>query len=331
MSGSVWVVIVNYCTGDLVVDCLSSLEKQIQDLNGGRVLVVDNASSDGSVECIESVITKNIWQDWAGVLSLKTNGGYASGNNAGIAVALSSINPPDYVLLLNPDTIAYSDSVKQLVKFLDTNSEVGITGSSIENVNRDREISAHRFPSPLSELENSARLGFLTRFLSHHIVSPPLKNYAHECDWISGASFMLRCSMFEDIGKMDDSFFLYFEEIDYCQRAKSHGWSTWYIPESRIMHIEGAATGICSVAQRRPTYWYDSRRRFFVKYYGISGWLIADLMWSIGRVSYLFRRAFRLGAQGETRDPKWFMFDLLWGDLRALLTGQVWKIPRVHN
>jgi hypothetical protein len=95
------------------------------------------------------------------------------------------------------------------------------------------------------------------------------------------------------------------------------------------MHLEGASTDIRATANRRAKYWYDSRRRFFVKHYGITGLVAADVLWAIGRLSFLLRRGLRLGARSQVyNDPKWFMFDLLWGDLRAILTGRAWTASR---
>lgn len=133
-------------------------------------------------------------------------------------MALASNDNPDYILLLNPDAIALTGAVTHLVKFLDTHSRVGIVDSSIENGNV--KVSAHKYSSPFSEFESFARLGFITCILSRYIISPAIQQNAHECDCISGASFMLRSSMVEQIGGMDDSFFLYYEEIDYRLRAK---------------------------------------------------------------------------------------------------------------
>jgi GT2 family glycosyltransferase len=136
---------------------------------------------------------------------------------------------------------------------------------------------------------------------------------------------IIRRKVIEDIGMMDEGFFLYFEEVDFFQRAARAGWQTWYVPESIVMHIEGASTGIKSI-KRRPAYWYNSRRRYFVKHYGVSGLLLADLLLSLGRLTFSIRRFLRLGAQGELQDPKWFMFDLLLSDFRALITGKIWHL-----
>jgi hypothetical protein len=151
----------------------------------------------------------------------------------------------------------------------------------------------------------------------------------HQCDWVSGASLIVRREVIEQVGLMDEGYFLYFEEVDFCRRAREAGWECWYVPDSRVMHLEGASTGINAVAKRRGGYWYDSRRRYFVKHFGIAGLVAADVLWAIGRSMYSIRRILTLGAARFTaNDPKWFTFDLLWGDLRAMLNGKAWSIPR---
>ena len=323
-----WIAIVNYRTADLVVQCLRSLSSQIEDLGGGRVLVMDNASGDASVTTLNNAIEREGWQGWVSVLPLDRNGGFAFGNNAGIRLALASPAGFDYLFLLNPDTQVRPDAIKSLVDFMQRHTQVGIAGSQIENAEGGMECSAHRFHSPLGALAEGARLGVLDRLLASHLISPPARSDAHQCDWVSGAGMMIRRKVFEDIGLMDESYFLYFEEQDFCRRAIMAGWQIWYVPESKIMHIEGAATGIQQVATRRPAYWYNSRRRYFTKSFGIAGLVVTDILWTMGRLSYLARRAMGLGAKGETRDPKWFMWDILWGDLRSILNGQAWRIAR---
>jgi N-acetylglucosaminyl-diphospho-decaprenol L-rhamnosyltransferase len=329
--GGTWIVIVNYCTAELAIDCLRALSTQVADLTGGRVVVIDNDSGDDSVEKLTAAIGREGWSSWTGVMPMYRNGGFAYGNNAGIRAALASAEHVDYVMLLNPDTIARKGAVKTLVEFMEGHPRVGIAGSLLENRDGGVECSAHTFPSPLSELDEGARLGVLSRLLHRYIVTPPLRAVAHPCDWISGASMIIRRQVIEDIGLMDENYFLYFEEVDFCRRAKQAGWECWHVPDSRVMHLEGAATGIRATAKRRASYWYDSRRRFFLKHYGIAGLVLADSLWAAGRVTYMLRRLLCLGGRHGKHDPKWFMFDLLWGDLRAILTGRVWTVNHVRR
>lgn len=330
MLHRVWIIIVNYRTADLVVDCLRSLSSQINELSGGRVLVIDNASGDGSVANMAGAIVREGWSGWANVLPSDHNGGFAYGNNVGIRMALGSPNEVDYVMLLNPDTIARDGAVRTLVDFMMRYPRAGISGSLLENVEGGVECSAHRIHSPLSELEAGARLSLLSRLLRRYVVSDYPSVEAHQCDWVSGASLIVRRTVLEQVGLMDDGYFLYFEEVDYCWRAKQAGWEVWYVPQSRVMHLEGASTGIRAKAKRRAKYWYDSRRRFFVKHYGVTGLVAADVLWAIGRMTLLFRRLLGLGGGNGADDPAGFMSDLLWGDLKAFLTGQIWDIRRAQ-
>lgn len=319
-----WIITVNYRTADLAIESLHALVPQRAALGDGRVVIVDNASGDGSAEKIASVIRLQKWSSWVSLAPMNRNGGFAFGNNVGFSQALSAVDHVDYMLLLNPDSLARQGAIEKLVSFMDKHPEVGIAGSRLENADGGIECSAHTFHSPISELVEGARLNLLTRFLSNYEVTPPLRNEAHRCDWVSGSSMIIRRKVIEDIGLMDEGFFLYFEEVDFFQRAAKAGWQTWYVPESIVMHIEGASTGIKST-NRRPAYWYNSRRRYFVKHYGVMGLIVADLLLSIGRLSFWLRRFVRLGAQGKQQDPKWFMFDLLRSDLRAILTGKIWQ------
>ncbi len=319
-----WIVIVNYRTAALATDCLRSLAPQVGDLAGGRVLVVDNDSGDGSREAIAAAVAGAGWQDWVQVFAGGRNGGFSFGNNIGIRAALAAAPAPECILLLNPDTVVRPGAIKALVAFMRAHPQVGIVGSQLENATGGIDCSAHRTPSPLGELDAGARLGPLSRLLARYVVSPPVRQQAHACDWVSGASMLVRRRVFDDIGPMDEGFFLYFEEVDFCRRAGAAGWQVWYEPKSRVLHLEGASTGIRSKARRRAGYWYDSRRRFFVKHHGVAGLLLADTLWAIGRLSFLLRRALRLGGRNDAHaDPHRFMFDLLWGDLRALLAGRL--------
>lgn len=323
------VVVVNYRTSHLVADALHSVAAQREALGGGGAVVVDNASGDGSFEAIAAAIEREGWTDWAKLLPMERNGGFAYGNNAGIRLALTQDEAPDYLLLLNPDTVVRPGAVAALVAFMEAHPAAGVAGSRIETPGGGVDSSAHRVHSPLSELDGGARLGFLARILRDHVVSEPARDEAHPCDWVSGASLMMRRTVLEAIGPMDEGFFLYFEEADFCWRARRAGWEVWYVPESRVLHLEGAATGIRRTA-RRAGYWYDSRRRFFIKHYGVSGLLLADFLWGLGRASYRLRRLLGLGARGGNHDPRWFAYDLLWGDLRALLRGRAWRLAALE-
>ena len=326
---NIWISIVNYRTPELTIECLRALSSQVVALANISVVVVDNNSGDGSDTKLAVAIESESWSSWVKLVPMEKNGGFAFGNNVCIRLAQASPVPVDYIMLLNPDTVVHTEAVKVLIDFMDAHPDVGIAGSQLKNADGSVECSAHTFPSPLSELDGAARLGMISRILHRYVVTHPAQAEAHACDWVSGASMIIRRQVIEDIGLMDEGFFLYFEEVDFCHRAKLTGWECWHVPDSKVVHLEGASTGINATAKRRAGYWYDSRRRFFIKHYGITGLIGADILWATGRISYVLRRSLRLGVRNDQNiDPKWVMFDLLWGDMRAMLTGQAWGIGR---
>lgn len=326
---AVYVVIVNYRTGPLVVECLASLASELPALCGGRVIVVDNASGDDSVRHIDAAIATRRWSAWAEVIALPRNGGFAYGNNRAIE-RVRTLDPSfDAIVFLNPDATVRPGALAALVGHLESHADAGIVGASIEDEHGVPQCTAHAFPSPLRELGAAAQLGALSMLIASRSVATPPGDAPRTCDWVSGACFVVRRQLFDAIGPLDEGYFLYFEETDFCLRAKQGGWSCWFVPGARVMHHEGASTGIRTPGRRRPAYWYASRRRFFVKAYGIVGLMAADLLWAAGRLSLVTRRALRLGGRaGQQDEPGMLARDLISGDCAALLGGELFRIDR---
>ena len=168
----VLVVIVNYRTAGMTIECLRSLADEMKVGGPVRVIVADNDSHDGSADRIARAVESEGFGEWAQVNPLPRNGGFAWGNNAVIGPALASDAPPDYVLLLNPDTIVRPNAIAELVNFMDNHPEVGIAGSRLEDRDGTPQRSAFRFPSILSELENGVRLGPVSGRASRAMFGP---------------------------------------------------------------------------------------------------------------------------------------------------------------
>lgn len=318
---TILIAIVNYRSADLTVDCLRSLSGEIQALPPTSIVIVDNASGDASAETLRTAIRSEGWNTWAEVLASPTNLGFAGGNNAAIRHYARAGRPhPDYVLLLNPDTVVRPGGIRALVDFLERHPQAGIAGGNLEDANGRVESAARRLPNPLGELDSAAKLGLVSQLAAGHVVAMPTSPEPHRCGWISGACMLVRRGVFESIGLMDEEYFLYYEEVDFCARAGRVGWECWYVPGSCVLHLEGSSTGIRKRG-RRGRYWYDSRRRFFVKTHGVAGLILADAMWSVGRAIGLARRAIPVRVRPNT-DPLYFAWDLLWGDLRSLFSGE---------
>jgi hypothetical protein len=181
--------------------------------------------------------------------------------------------------LLNPDTQVRPGALGSLVRFLEQHPEAGIAGSGFETgEGRDWPI-AFRFPSMIGEFIQGLSLGVVTSLLKPWATVRQMAKSNEVVDWVSGASIMIRPAVLAAIGGMDENYFLFFEETDFCRRARRAGFATWYVPESRVMHIGGQSTTFTSETRvRLPPYWFESRRRYFVVTFGIAHAIAIDLV-----------------------------------------------------
>lgn len=296
------VVIVNFRVAPLVVDCLQSIVEELAGVPGTRVAVCENGSGDNSGETIRTAIAANGWQTWCSLSVSETNLGFTGGNNVLIRPALQSDDPPQYVLLLNPDTVVRPNAFKALVDFMDQNPTVGIAGSRLEDPDGTPQRSAFRFKSPLGEFEGYLRLGLATRLLERWVVAPPVVDHACETDWVAGASMMVRRDVLEQAGLLDEGYFTYFDDIDFCFNARKHGWPTWYVPASRVVHLVGQSTGVDATPRRRlPSYLLEARRRYFVKNHSPAYATLVDAGMIAGLA--LSRLRARLTGKGDNTPP----------------------------
>lgn len=303
---NVLVVIVNYRTPALTFDCLRSLAPEVARVPGTQVIVTDNKSPDDSVEILTRAIADNGWSAWCRLMPLEKNGGFAYGNNEAIKAASLQ---PDLIWLLNPDTIVLDGALTELIAFMQTHPGAGIAGGRA--VNRDGSVrrSCFRFHTALGELEDALQFGPASKALRRYVVAPDVPDVATRMDWVSGASMMVRREVFEKIGLLDDAYFMYYEETDFCLRAARAGFECWYVPQSRIIHLVGQSSGVTGAkrgAKRRPKYWFESRARYFKVNYGWLTMHAANLFWL---TAYPFGRAW-LAARGKRRDDP----PMLWWD-----------------
>jgi N-acetylglucosaminyl-diphospho-decaprenol L-rhamnosyltransferase len=284
------VVIVTYKSAELAIESLASIqsERETQKLKI-RVVLVDNASGD--LPQIEQAVERNGWSSWVTLVLASKNGGFAYGNNLGIRKAYEG-RRPNYIHLLNPDTQVRPRAIAALVEFLESNPQVGIAGSSFETEDGKDWPLAFRFPTLLSEIEHGMQLGLVTRCLSRWTVARSMNSIAQPTDWISGASMMIRPTVFRAVGGLDENFFLYFEETEFCHRARRAGFSTWYVPESRVMHVIGKSTNVeekTRFQRRLPGYWFDSRRRYFATTHSTTTAALIDVFATAASLSGLWK------------------------------------------
>lgn len=282
MTASILVVIVNYRTASLAIDALTAIVPEAKARGDVRAIIVDNGSADGSAEQIAGAISAIGISDWCSLLSLESNRGFAGGNNAAIAEYRRETGQlPDHVWLLNPDTIARPDAIGALVRFMETHPDAGIAGGRCLWPDGRPRHSAFHFPSPLGELVGALSFGPLSRLLPRYDIAIPLSDAPARVDWVSGSHLMMRGTVIDAIGPMDEGYFLYFEETAYCARAADAGFACYHVPDSRIVHIGGQSTGVTGQARknRRPRYWFASRARFMIGRYGKAWTHIANVLW----------------------------------------------------
>jgi N-acetylglucosaminyl-diphospho-decaprenol L-rhamnosyltransferase len=302
------IAIVSFRSAELTIGCLHSIdaERSTPGLRI-RVVVVDNDSGDAPA--IAEVIEANSWSSWVTLVRAPKNGGFAYGNNLAFRIA-SDDGPPDYFYLLNPDTLVRKGAIGALVRFFEAHPDVGIVGSGLENRDGSDWPIAFRFPSILSELENGLQFGLASRILQRWVVAVEMSSVPQPIDWVPGASMMCRPAVFDAIGGLDETYFLYFEETDFCFRAKRAGFPTWYVPESRVMHIAGQSTKVTErdVAPKRlPSYWFESRRRYFVASYGIAYAMMVDV---VAVLAHAIGQLKRIAQHREDQGVPYFLRDL---------------------
>lgn len=262
-----------------MIECLRSLasERATPGLSI-RAIVVDNASGD--FPAISRAVQERGWSSWVTVLLAPRNGGFAYGNNLGIRHALEH-HDADYVFLLNPDTEARPDAIGALVRFLQAHPQAGIAGSTYEHSDGSPWPCAFRFPTLISEFCSALNLGVVTRRFARWEMERKMAPVAQPVDWISGAAMMIRPQVFQAIGGFDENYFLYYEETDFCFRARRAGFQIWYVPESRIMHHMGHSTKVnepWGAPKRLPDYWFQSRRRYLAMNWGLRRATLIDLL-----------------------------------------------------
>ena len=305
------IVIVSYKVTDLTIDCLRSLSEQIDAVPGAHVAVCENGTGDDSADRLRAVINEQRWERWASVTAIHPNRGFCGGNNAVIRPALASDDPPQYVMLLNSDTLVRTDALRSLVEFMDDRPDVGIAGSRLENPDGSPRQSLFRFQSVASEFERGVRLGIVSRLLASSLTRLPIPEAPTQVDWLAGASMIIRRDVFDDIGLLDEGFFTYFDDIDFCLNARRAGWPTWYVPQSRVVHLAGQTTGISAAQQarkRRARYWFQARRRYFLKNHGAIYAALADSAFITGFALWRLRRWF---CRHKDTDPSHMLADAI--------------------
>lgn len=279
------VIIVNYRTPQLVLQCLGALAVERGALPDLRAIVVDNGSGDDSPAVLSAELEKTPYAEWVSFMPLSLNGGFGWGNNQAMLRLFQEADPPEAIYLLNPDTRIETGALVALVRDMERRSDAGAIGSQLLHEDGSFAGSAFRFPSVMREFARGLAIGTVARILR---IKPMLIPYGQRgpVDWVTGASVLLRSKALNIVGLFDTGFFLYFEEVELMHRLRQHGWKSYHCPESRVVHIAGASTGIVDGKQAGnrtpPDYVFQSRHRYFALAGGQMRALLADFAWFLG-------------------------------------------------
>ncbi len=303
MTHQLVVSIINYRTADMTLDCVRSVLEDIGDLDV-QVVVVDNLSQDGSVEKITDWIAAQPTGTPVRLVCSETNSGFSGGHNIGMATL-----PAAYYLVLNSDAHVRPGCLHALLDAADTHPDAGLYAPQIEHEDGTVQESCFRLHTPISELIRGANSGPVTLIFQRWTIPLGTHPDPDQIGWASFACILLNGRMVQEIGPMDEGYFLYFEDAEYCLRARRAGWRIQRVPKARMVHFRGGSAPVKAKAKARarlPAYYYSSRTRFFFQAHGHLGLWAANLMWAAGRALALARRLmgrkFDNAKAGEGRD-----------------------------
>lgn len=287
------VLIVSYRATDLTIDALASLESEIPTIPGSRVIVCENGTGDGAAEELRAHVASKGWEDWVEIREIHPNRGFSGGNNHVLEDLLTWRETPRSVLLLNADTIVRPGTLKILYDALDEYPDAGVISPRLEWPDGTPQISCFRDFHPLTELDKAVGIGVFTRILRPVVTAIPLTSRVSRPDWTSFACALIRRETLEEVGVLDPGFFLYFDDPDYCRRARKSGYGVVNVPHAHVVHLRGRSNPLKRLQKekkRKPWYHYASRARYYTKYYGRGGLLAANLLWTLGHGLAVVRR-----------------------------------------
>ncbi|NWF94045.1 MAG: glycosyltransferase family 2 protein [Syntrophaceae bacterium] len=252
------VIIVNWNTKEFLLQCLESVHQSVRE-KGMEVFVVDNGSTDGSVAAVRERFPE------VKLIENRTNLGFARANNQALRLSKGR-----YVLLLNPDAKVKPGAIDRLTSFMDAHPEAGAAGGQLLNPDGSKQNSIANFPSLATELLNKSLLRWL--FPSKYPGKEQDYTEPIEVDSVIGACMMVRRDTMEQVGLLDEDYFLFLEETDWCYRMKRAGWRIYHLPQAEVYHFQGKGAEI--EKRRARVEYFRSRYHFFKKNRGSLQWLI---------------------------------------------------------
>ena len=303
------IVIVSYNVRDFLHQAIRSLDKARSGLKS-EIIVVDNASADGSVEMLRSRFPK------VRVISNEKNLGFARANNLGLKRARG-----EFCLLINPDTVVQEDTLRVMLKFFKGNPEAGLAGCKILNPDGTFQLACRRsFPTPwvaFTKLFGLAALMPKSRLFGKYNLTYLETDKTYEVDSVSGSFMMVRRKVYQQVGGLDEEFFMYGEDLDWCFRIQHSGWKIFYVPSTSIIHYKGESTRRSSLNEIRT--FYEAMHLFVEKHHGRSNAMSWILKVGISVSSKIALLRSLLGPM------KYSLVDFLFVPASMLLAELIWR------
>jgi len=269
------IIIVGWNSKEYLLHCLESIYQKGMEMPR-EIIVVDNGSRDGSGSEVKKAFP------FVHLIENEKNLGFAKAANQGFQKASGR-----YVLLLNPDTQVKHGAIERLVSFMDAHLEAGVAGVQLFNADGSKQNSIANFPSLVTELLNKS----LLRWLFPEKFPGKGRDYSEpiEVDSVIGACMMVRRDALDQVGLLDEDYFLFLEETDWCYRMKKAGWKIYHVPQAEVYHFQGKSAE--TVKKRARVEFYRSRYHFFKKNRG-------NLQWFFLLIGLMIRLGFQLLAMG---------------------------------
>ncbi|MBI2430668.1 MAG: glycosyltransferase family 2 protein [Candidatus Levybacteria bacterium] len=247
------IIIVSYNTKDILQACLESVYRNLPK-DATEVIVVDNASTDGSVEMVEKEFPKVI------AIENKENVGFSKANNIGLKKAEGK-----YILFLNSDTVVCKNTLDEMIVFMDSYPHAGAATCRVELANGRLDDASHRgFPTPWNafcHFSGLSRIFPKSRIFAGYSMGWEDLSKIHEIDACAGAFIIVRRIAGEEVNWWDEDFFWYGDDLDFCYRLKEKGWKIYFVPTISIMHYKGVSSGIKEISEHLTTADKDTKRR----------------------------------------------------------------------
>ncbi|MCK6604259.1 MAG: glycosyltransferase [Ignavibacteriaceae bacterium] len=301
------IIIVNYNVKEFLQNLLDSIYRASGDISA-EIIIVDNASDDGSVEMVK--------EKYPGVILIENqeNTGFAKANNLGLKIAKGK-----YLLLLNPDTLVSEDTFTKMFSFFDKYPDAGLATCKMIGSDGNLQLACRRsFPDLWTSFTKVTGLSTLfpkSRLFARYNLTYLDENKTYEVDAISGAFMMMKREVYEKIGGLDEEFFMYGEDLDWCFRVQKAGWKVYYYHETQIIHYKGESTKRSSLNETRV--FYEAMHIFVKKYFSYSLPIISLIRLAIflrEMVAFLGKRKFILISAG---------FDLIFFNLTLYLAAVI--------